>query len=59
MMIYTIPEIISHISGIMTLETGDIIATGTPEGVGPMVAGDIIEAGADGIGIIKVSVKRE
>lgn len=57
MMIYSIPEIISHISGIMTLETGDIIATGTPEGVGPLVSGDEVEAGISGIGRLRVSVR--
>jgi 2-keto-4-pentenoate hydratase/2-oxohepta-3-ene-1,7-dioic acid hydratase in catechol pathway len=56
MMIYSIPEIISHVSGIMGLEPGDIIATGTPEGVGPIVAGDEVEAGIEGIGTIKVHV---
>ncbi len=57
MMIYPIPEIISHISGIMTLEPGDIIATGTPEGVSRIVPGDIVEAGIAGIGEIRVSVR--
>ncbi|MFO7893003.1 MAG: fumarylacetoacetate hydrolase family protein [Longimicrobiales bacterium] len=39
-MAFPIPLLVSYISGIMTLEPGDIIATGTPEGVGPLVAGD-------------------
>jgi 2-keto-4-pentenoate hydratase/2-oxohepta-3-ene-1,7-dioic acid hydratase in catechol pathway len=55
MMIYSIPEIISHVSGIMTLEAGDIIATGTPEGVGPLVSGDSVEAGISGVGVLRVS----
>jgi 2-keto-4-pentenoate hydratase/2-oxohepta-3-ene-1,7-dioic acid hydratase in catechol pathway len=58
MLIYTIPEMISFISGIMTLEPGDIIATGTPEGVGPLVPGDEVEAGVDGVGVVKVRVAR-
>ena len=58
MMIYSIQEIISHVSGIMSLEPGDIIATGTPEGVGQMVAGDAVEAGIEGIGIIRVHVSK-
>lgn len=44
-MIYGIPEIISYISTVMTLEEGDIIFTGTPEGVGPVQSGDIIRIG--------------
>jgi 2-keto-4-pentenoate hydratase/2-oxohepta-3-ene-1,7-dioic acid hydratase in catechol pathway len=35
---------------------GDLIATGTPEGVGPVVAGDVIEVSADGVGSLKNSV---
>ena len=58
MMIYKISEIISHISSIMTLEAGDIIATGTPEGVGPMVRGDMVEAGIESVGSLRVSVRR-
>jgi len=40
-MIFKIPYLIHYISNIMTLEHGDIILTGTPEGVGPVVAGDV------------------
>jgi len=57
MMIYSVPEIISYISGIMSLEPGDIIATGTPEGVGQIVSGDVVEAGIECIGTIKVNVR--
>lgn len=42
-MIFGIPRLIAYISRIMTLEPGDLIATGTPEGVGPITAGDIVE----------------
>jgi 2-keto-4-pentenoate hydratase/2-oxohepta-3-ene-1,7-dioic acid hydratase in catechol pathway len=58
-MIFKIPEIIEYVSSIMTLEPGDIIATGTPEGVGEIRDGDIIEAWIDGIGILKERVIRE
>ncbi|MBA3044756.1 MAG: fumarylacetoacetate hydrolase family protein [Candidatus Thermoplasmatota archaeon] len=58
MMIYSIPEIISHISGIMTLEAGDIIATGTPEGVSRLVPGDAVTAGIGSVGEINVSVSK-
>ncbi len=57
MMIYTIPEIISQISGVMTLEAGDIIATGTPDGVARIVAGDAVEAGIGNIGILRINVR--
>jgi 2-keto-4-pentenoate hydratase/2-oxohepta-3-ene-1,7-dioic acid hydratase in catechol pathway len=42
-MVFGVPAIIAWISRIMTLEAGDIIATGTPEGVGPLVPGDVVE----------------
>lgn len=42
-LVFGIPFLISYISRIMTLEPGDIVATGTPEGVGPLQLGDIVE----------------
>jgi len=42
-MIFRIPRLIEHISSIMTLEEGDLILTGTPEGVGRVIAGDKVE----------------
>jgi acylpyruvate hydrolase len=42
-MIFRIPRLIEHVSSIMTLEEGDVILTGTPSGVGPVIAGDKIE----------------
>ena len=58
-MIFKIPQIISYISSIMTLERGDIIATGTPSGVGKIEDGDVIEAWIEGIGLLKEKVIRE
>lgn len=58
-MIFTVGELISFISGIMTLEPMDIIATGTPEGVGPMKDGDMIEAGIQGIGVLTLRARNE
>ncbi|MGA7160420.1 MAG: fumarylacetoacetate hydrolase family protein [Bacteroidota bacterium] len=49
-MIYKIDYIIAFLSSIFTLEEGDVIYTGTPEGVGKVVAGDLIEAEIPGIG---------
>jgi 2-keto-4-pentenoate hydratase/2-oxohepta-3-ene-1,7-dioic acid hydratase in catechol pathway len=42
-MVFSIPRLIAYISAIMTLIPGDVIATGTPAGVGPLVPGDIVE----------------
>jgi len=52
-MIFDVPFLIEFISNIMTLEEGDIIATGTPAGVGPLHIGDIVEIEIQGIGILK------
>ena len=49
MMIYTPEELIAFISKWMTLEEGDIIATGTPSGVGPIVPGDLIDMRIEGV----------
>jgi len=48
-MIFKIPQLIEHISSIMKLETGDLILTGTPSGVGPILPGQSIEFGITGI----------
>ncbi|KAG0143344.1 hypothetical protein CROQUDRAFT_672992 [Cronartium quercuum f. sp. fusiforme G11] len=46
-MIFNIPQLIEHCSGIMTLEEGDLLLTGTPAGVGPVKPGDLVEAGLE------------
>lgn len=46
-------ELVEYISTVMTLEPGDIIATGTPSGIAPMKAGDVVEVELDGIGCLK------
>ena len=51
--IFSVPELVSFISHVMTLIPGDIIATGTPSGVGPMKPGDIIEIEIEGIGRLR------
>jgi 2-keto-4-pentenoate hydratase/2-oxohepta-3-ene-1,7-dioic acid hydratase in catechol pathway len=56
MMIFSVPKMIAYISSIFTLEEGDLIFTGTPEGVGPVVAGDVITAEIEGHVAITVSV---
>lgn len=56
-MIFPIPELISFISGVMTLERGDVILTGTPEGVGPLQSGDIVEVSVTGTGTLANPVR--
>lgn len=46
-------KIVSYISKVMTLNPGDVIATGTPSGVGPMKKGDVVEVRLSGIGVLK------
>jgi len=55
-MIFPVEELVEYISHIMTLNPGDVIATGTPPGVGPMQVGNMVEVSVDGIGILKNKV---
>lgn len=55
-MILSPAELISHISGVMTLAPGDVILTGTPRGVGPLRAGDEVRIEIDGVGLLSNSV---
>jgi len=48
-MVFSIPSLLAYISQIMTLEPGDLVATGTPSGVGPLVSGDIVEVEIPGV----------
>ena len=57
MMIFRVEEMISYISSIFTLEAGDLIYTGTPEGVGGVVSGDQLEAELESVGTLRVSVQ--
>ncbi|GAB4114536.1 MAG: fumarylacetoacetate hydrolase family protein [Sandaracinaceae bacterium] len=54
-MIFPVPTLLSFISHVMTLEPGDIVLTGTPEGVGPLVPGDVVEVEIDSVGAPLVS----
>ncbi len=58
-MIYSLERIISFISEIMTLERGDLILTGTPEGVGELKEGDLLEASLDSLCFLSVDVQHE
>lgn len=55
-MIFGIDEIISFISSVFTLEEGDLIFTGTPEGVGEVVSGDQLEAELESVGRLSVGI---
>jgi 2-keto-4-pentenoate hydratase/2-oxohepta-3-ene-1,7-dioic acid hydratase in catechol pathway len=55
-MIFDVPTLVAYVSRMMTLEPGDVILTGTPEGVGPLVDGDVLEVEIDGIGTLKLAV---
>ena len=55
-LMYKIPFLVEYISSFFTLEPGDIIATGTPSGVGPVKPGDIVEATVEKIGTLTNTV---
>lgn len=56
-MVFSIPELLAFISGIMTLEPGDLVATGTPAGTGPLHDGDVVEVEIPGVGILSNPVR--
>ena len=57
LMIYPAPFLVRWISRMMTLLPGDVIATGTPAGVGPLAAGDTVEVAVSGIGVLRNPVR--
>jgi 2-keto-4-pentenoate hydratase/2-oxohepta-3-ene-1,7-dioic acid hydratase in catechol pathway len=56
-LLFPVPELIRFISSIMTLEPGDVIASGTPAGVAPVQVGDRIEVEIEGIGVLENRVE--
>jgi len=58
-MVFNVSQLIAFISWIMTLLPGDVIATGTPAGVGPMRPGDVVEVRVDGVGRLRNPVVAE
>ena len=58
-LIFPIEFLIEYITFVMTLEPGDIISTGTPAGVGPIVAGDVVSVRIDGVGELSNPVRNE
>ena len=57
MMLYTIDQIISYVSQFFTLKKGDVIFTGTPEGVGPIQVGDVLEAYIEDHKMLQLEIK--
>jgi 2-keto-4-pentenoate hydratase/2-oxohepta-3-ene-1,7-dioic acid hydratase in catechol pathway len=57
--IFTLDVILRYISRVMTLNPGDLIATGTPQGVGPVIAGDVVEVSVEGVGALRNPVADE
>ena len=55
-LIWSVPEIVVELGKLFELKAGDVILTGTPAGVGPVVAGDLVRAGIDGLGALDVRV---
>ena len=55
-MIWSVPEVIAQLSQQVTLGAGDLIYTGTPAGVGPVVAGDLISAQIDGLPSLTITI---
>lgn len=55
-LIWSVPEIVSILSKSMVLKPGDLIYTGTPAGVGPIVSGDKVTGGIDGLGEIEITI---
>jgi len=58
-LIFPVPELVSFISQVMTLYPGDVIATGTPPGVGPLAPGDVVEVEIEGLGRLVNFVREE
>ena len=56
-MVHDVPAVVSHVSSCMTLLPGDVILTGTPEGVGPLTGGDSVSVGISGIGTLTNPVR--
>jgi 2-keto-4-pentenoate hydratase/2-oxohepta-3-ene-1,7-dioic acid hydratase in catechol pathway len=52
-----VQQLIAFISSVMTLEPGDVILTGTPAGIGPLLAGDVVEVEIEGIGVLRNPVR--
>jgi len=55
-LIHKVPEVMAHLSTFYHLHPGDLIYTGTPEGVGPVNTGDVLEGAIEGVGVIRLTI---
>jgi fumarylpyruvate hydrolase len=55
-LIWSVPEVIANLSGLVRLEPGDLIMTGTPEGVAAVVKGDVLEGFVEGVGEVRTRI---
>jgi len=58
-LIFSVPEVLAYVSRFLTLEPGDVVLTGTPDGVGPLQPGDVVEVTIDAIGTLRNQVVAE
>jgi 2-keto-4-pentenoate hydratase/2-oxohepta-3-ene-1,7-dioic acid hydratase in catechol pathway len=58
-MVFSVRQLIAFVSSIMTLEPGDLLMTGTPAGVGPLMSGDVVEVSIEGLGVLRNPVITE
>ena len=58
-LVFPVYELVAYISSIMTLEPGDVVLTGTPSGVGPLLEGDEVSVEIEGIGVLSNRVRTE
>lgn len=56
-MVFSVPFLLSYVSQVMTLEPGDLVATGTPAGVGPLAPGDVVEVEIVGVSSVRNPVQ--
>lgn len=56
LMIFSVPVVLEYVTQFVTLEAGDVVITGTPEGVGPLQPGDSVEVEVDGIGVLETKI---
>ena len=56
-MLTDVPHLLAYISSVMTLLPGDVVTTGTPDGIGPMKCGDVVEIEVEGIGVLRNPVR--
>jgi 2-keto-4-pentenoate hydratase/2-oxohepta-3-ene-1,7-dioic acid hydratase in catechol pathway len=59
LMVFDVATLLATISRVMTLEPGDVIATGTPAGVGPLTDGDVVRVQIEGLGVLENLVRRD